>query len=98
MSEVKIYDGVTIDISTSEVISHGEVTHVDTNEVSYLGGGKDKTKTNMAMFISLYLEYVPMPLILMGLASSLTISGFFFIWSIMQKYIRAECDEFNSVL
>ena len=45
MSEVKIYDGVTIDISTSEVISHGEVAYVDTNEVSYLGGGKDKSQT-----------------------------------------------------
>ena len=45
MSKVKIYDGVTIDISTSEVISHGEVAYVDTNEVSYLGGGKDKSQT-----------------------------------------------------
>ena len=45
MSEVKIYDGVTIDMSTSEVISHGEVAYVDTNEVSYLGGGKDKSQT-----------------------------------------------------
>ncbi len=45
MSKVKIYDGVTIDMSTSGVISHGEVTYVDINEVSHLGGGGDKTQT-----------------------------------------------------
>jgi len=45
MSEVKIYDGVTIDMSTSEVISHGKEAYVDINEVSHLGGGKDKSQT-----------------------------------------------------
>lgn len=45
MSEVKIYDGVTIDMSTSDVISHGEITYVDSNEVSLFGGGKDKSQT-----------------------------------------------------
>ena len=45
MSEVKIYDGVTINMSTSEVISHGEITYVDNNKVSRLGGGGDKQQT-----------------------------------------------------
>ena len=45
MSKLKIYDGVTIDMSTSEVISHGKVAYVDINKVSHLGGGKDKSQT-----------------------------------------------------
>ena len=35
MSKVKIYDGVTINMSTSEVISHGEVAYVDISKVSH---------------------------------------------------------------
>jgi hypothetical protein len=45
MSKVKIYDGVTIDMSTSEIISRGKVTYVDTSEVSHFGGGGDKSQT-----------------------------------------------------
>tara|TARA_R110002012_G_scaffold282146_1_gene471803 strand:- start:3683 stop:4396 length:714 start_codon:yes stop_codon:yes gene_type:complete len=45
MSEVKIYDGITINMSTSEVISHGEITYADSNKVSHLGGGSDKSQT-----------------------------------------------------
>ena len=51
MSKVKIYDGVTIDISTSEVISHGEVAYVDTNEVSYLGGEKINLKLLLVVLL-----------------------------------------------
>ncbi len=45
MSKVKMYDGVTINMSTSEVISQGEVTYVDSEVVSNLGGGKEKSQT-----------------------------------------------------
>jgi len=42
MSKVKIYNGVTIDMSTSDVIKTGEVNYVDSAVVSYCGGGGDK--------------------------------------------------------
>jgi len=42
MSKVKIYNGVTIDMSTSDVIQTGEVSYVDSTVVSYCGGGGDK--------------------------------------------------------
>lgn len=45
MSKVKIYDGLTIDMSTSEVTKLGKVTYVDSSEVSNLGGGKEKSQT-----------------------------------------------------
>ena len=42
MYKVKIYDGVTIDMSTSNVIEAGRVRYVDSSVVSYCGGGGDK--------------------------------------------------------
>lgn len=45
MSKVKMYDGVTINMSTSEVIAHGEVTYVNSEVVSNLGGGGEKSQT-----------------------------------------------------
>lgn len=42
---VKIYDGVTIDMSTSEVLSHGEIYYVSSEEVTELGGGGEKQQT-----------------------------------------------------
>lgn len=45
MSKLKIYDGITIDMSTSEVLSHGKVAYVDISKVSHLGGGGGKSQT-----------------------------------------------------
>jgi len=41
MYKVKIYNGVTIDMSTSKVIQTGKVDYVDSAMVSYCGGGGD---------------------------------------------------------
>ena len=46
MSKVKIYDGVTIDMATSEVVEHGKVSYVDSEDITYAGGGGgEKTQT-----------------------------------------------------
>ena len=45
MSKVKIYDGLTIDMATSEVVELGVITYVDSTEVSNLGGGGGKSQT-----------------------------------------------------
>ena len=43
---VKVYDGVTIDMATSEVISTGKVSYVDSKDVAYTkGGGGSSTST-----------------------------------------------------
>ena len=39
MSKIKIYDGVVIDMGTSEVLELGESRYVDSSEVAYCGGG-----------------------------------------------------------
>jgi len=44
---VKIYDSITIDMATSEVISYGKISYVDTKDISNLkGGGKTQTTTS----------------------------------------------------
>lgn len=45
MSKVKIYDGLTIDMSTSQVTKLGKITYVDSSEISNLGGGGGQTQT-----------------------------------------------------
>ena len=46
MSKIKIYDGVVINMATSEVIEHGKVSYVDHRSVSYTkGGGGGQTQT-----------------------------------------------------
>lgn len=45
MSKVKIYDGITFDLGTGKVMSTGEVSYVDSNAISYLGGGGTATST-----------------------------------------------------
>ena len=45
MSKVKIYDGVTIDMSTSKVLELGEVRHVDSSDIAFCGGGGGKPGT-----------------------------------------------------
>ena len=42
---VKVYDGVTIDMATSEVISTGKVSYVDSKDVAYTKGGGTSTST-----------------------------------------------------
>jgi len=37
MSKIKIYDGVTINMSTSKVIKEGEVRYINSSDVSYCG-------------------------------------------------------------
>ena len=39
MSKIKIYDGVVIDMGTSEVLELGESRYVDSSEVAHCGGG-----------------------------------------------------------
>ena len=43
--KVKIYDGVVIDMTTSEVISQGKVSYVDAKDVAYTKGGGTTTTT-----------------------------------------------------
>jgi hypothetical protein len=45
MSKIKIYNGVTIDMCTSQVIGQGEVSYVDSSSVAYCGGGGGKPGT-----------------------------------------------------
>jgi len=39
MSKIKIYDGVTIDMGTSEVLELGKSRYVDSSDMAYCGGG-----------------------------------------------------------
>ena len=41
MSKIKIYNGVTINMSTSDVIETGKIEYVESSKVSYCGGGGD---------------------------------------------------------
>ena len=47
MSKIKIYNGVTINMSTSDVIETGKVEYVNSSKVSFCGGGggDDQTST-----------------------------------------------------
>ena len=45
MSKIKIYDGVTIDMGTSEVLELGKSRYVDSSDMSYCGGGGCKPGT-----------------------------------------------------
>ena len=47
MSKIKIYNGVTINMSTSDVIETGKIEYVKSSKVSYCGGGggDDQTST-----------------------------------------------------
>ena len=45
MSKIKIYDGVTIDMGTSEVLELGKSRYVDSSDMSYCGGGGGKPGT-----------------------------------------------------
>jgi len=45
MSKIKIYNGVTIDMGTSEVLELGEARHVDSSDIAFCGGGGGKPGT-----------------------------------------------------
>lgn len=67
MSKIKIYNGMTFNMSTSEVISHGEVRYVDSSDVEYTKGG-DKTSTSTSGFAT---EFKPEIKALLGDANAL---------------------------
>ena len=45
MYKVKIDDGVTIDMSTSNVVKTGRVRYIDSSDISYCKGGDSQTST-----------------------------------------------------
>ena len=55
MSKVKIYDGMTFDMSTGEVLESGKVSYVDSENVALCGGG-GKTSTTTSGWAK---EYKP---------------------------------------
>ena len=48
MYKVKIYDGVTIDMSTSNVIETGRIRYIDSSDISYCKGGDTQTSTSVS--------------------------------------------------
>ena len=73
MYKVKIYDGVTIDMGTSNVIKTGRVRYVDSSDISYCGGGGDtQTSTTTSGFAD---EFKPQITKLLGDAQGLYDSG-----------------------
>ena len=48
MYKVKIYDGVTIDMSTSNVIKTGRIRYIDSSDISYCKGGDSQTSTSVS--------------------------------------------------
>ena len=73
MSKIKIYNGVTINMSTSNVIKTGKTKYVDSSKVSYCGGGgSDQTSTTTSGFAD---EFKPQITKLLGDAQGLYDSG-----------------------
>ena len=57
MSElIKIYDGMTFDMSTGAVLSHGEVTYHAVEDIAHCGGGGPSTQKTTSGFAE---EYKP---------------------------------------
>ena len=56
MSKVKIYDGMTFDMSTGEVLEYGEISYVESGDIAHLGGGGNKTSTTTSGWAQ---EYKP---------------------------------------
>jgi hypothetical protein len=53
---VKIYDGMTFDMSTGEVLSHGDITYHAEEDIAQCGGGGPSTQTTTSGFAQ---EYKP---------------------------------------
>jgi len=58
MSKIKIYDGVVIDMATSEIIEYGKVSYVDSKEISNLGGGGGGESTTTSGFAEEHKPFV----------------------------------------
>lgn len=54
MSKIKIYDGMTFDMSTGAVIAHGEVTYHEAEDIAHCGGGGPSTQTSTTGFADSY--------------------------------------------
>ena len=53
---IKIYDGMTFDMSTGEVLEHGAVTYHAEEDIAHCGGGGPSTQTTTSGFAT---EYKP---------------------------------------
>jgi hypothetical protein len=51
---IKIYDGMTFDMSTGEVIEHGEVTYHEAEDIAHCGGGGPSEQTSTTGFSEAY--------------------------------------------
>jgi len=65
---VKIYDGMTFDMSTGEVLSHGKVSYHAEEDLSQCGGGGPSTQTTTSGFAT---EYKPEIKDMLGTAKTL---------------------------
>lgn len=54
MSKVKIYDGMTFDMATSDVLECGKVSYVDSENVALCGGGGGKTSKTTSGYAEQY--------------------------------------------
>ena len=69
MSElIKIYDGMTFDMSTGAVLEHGEVTYHAVEDIAHCGGGGPSTQTTTSGFAK---EYKPQITEMLGSAKDL---------------------------
>lgn len=72
MYKVKIYDGVTIDMSTSNVVKTGRVRYIDSSDISYCKGGDSQTSTTTSGYAP---EFKPQITNMLNTGQSLYDSG-----------------------
>ncbi len=72
MYKVKIYDGVTIDMSTSNVVKTGRVRYIDSSDISYCKGGDSQTSTTASGYAP---EFKPQITNMLNTGQSLYDSG-----------------------
>ena len=53
MSKIKIYDGVVIDMATSNILKEGKISYINADEVAYTKGG-DKTQVSQTGVASVF--------------------------------------------
>tara|TARA_R110002073_G_scaffold63909_4_gene160140 strand:- start:4107 stop:4817 length:711 start_codon:yes stop_codon:yes gene_type:complete len=71
MSKIKIYDGVVIDMATSNILKEGKISYINADEVAYTKGG-DKTQVTNTGVAS---EFKPQITGMLNTASDLYGSG-----------------------